>query len=189
MDFSTLIVLAIAALIIVYRVKTWSDPRHLEKDVVEDIPQKRDEEPEPVKSEAASKKSVQSTEVVYRKEYKSGSVKNEYLVKACNGEGEVSVMRFASQPKRGVTTLVTLSKSEGERAVGAIYEVQKEQMTLIKSFDVKMGANGSFKVATSFSKSQSIRVEEMKPERIKATHFMGHDGVVYSVDQVALSLK
>lgn len=198
MDFSTVAVLTIAGFIIFYRIKTWNDVDVLQKDdvIVEEVVEYKVDsavESEPKTTKPKKKKSLDNkAEILYKKTLKADSNKNIVLSKALANElGNQLVFEFKEQPKKGVTTLITLVESftKEDRAVGLIYESSKSGMTLIKSFDVKMQAKEQFKVATTFSKSLTIKKEEMKSQSIKATHLFVSEDKIFDTKNVAVALK
>ena len=209
MEMSTIIVLAIAIFIIIYRIKTWNDVNVLEakSDIVEEVveykidtpsvtvaketkkkaapkketaakksaekkaPAKKAADKKPVVKKPAPKKVASADSV--KKSLKADAAKNVALEQAVtNSLKEQNVFEIASQPKKGMSTLITLieSLSKGDRAVGIVYEKNKEGITIVKSFDVKM-TNDQFKVATSFAKSLTVKKADMKSDTITATLF------------------
>jgi len=203
MEMSTLIVLAIAIFIIVYRIKTWNDVNVLKKEskIVEEVVEYKVDNKDAVKkvSKTAAKKESKTAKKVsskagelYKKNLKGDLSKNIVLSQAvANSLDEQLVFEIASQPKKGVTTFITLVESftKDDRAVGLIYESSKAGVTVIKSFDVKMQANNQFKVATTFAKSLTVKKEDMKSQNIQATHFFVSDDKIVDIKDVAITLK
>lgn len=210
MEMSTLIVLAIAIFIIVYRIKTWNDVNVLKKEseIVEEVVEYKvdSDVKKEVKqaSKTAAKKETKSTAkkepkksatkagTSYKKNLKGDVAKNIVLSQAvANTLEDQLVFEVSSQPKKGVTTLITLVEAftKDDRAVGVIYESSKAGITVIKSFDVKMQANNQFKVATTFSKSLTVKKEDMKLQDIEATHLFVSDDKIVDIKDVAITLK
>jgi len=206
MDFSTIAVLTIAVFIIFYRIKTWNDVNVLKKDdviaeevveyKVEDSPVKvvKDKKPakKPVKKTEKKSEAKSKSEVLYKKTLKADSDKNIVLSKALANElGSQLVFEVKSEPKKGVSTLITLvdSYTKDDRAVGLIYESSKSGVTVMKSFDVKMQAKEQFKVATSFSKSLTVKKEDMLAQSIQATKLFVSEDKIFDIKNVAITIK
>lgn len=213
MEMSTLIVLAIAVFIIVYRIKTWNDVNVLKKEsaIVEEVVEykvdsevtkevkkaskttaKKEPKAAVKKEPKTAKKSDTKAEAFYKKNLKGDAAKNIVLSQAvANTLADQLVFKILSQPKKGVTTLITLvdSFTQGDRAVGLIYESSKAGVTVIKSFDVKMQANDQFKVATTFAKSLTVKKADMKPENIQATHLFVSEDKSVDIKSVVITLK
>ncbi len=213
MEMSTLIVLAIAIFIIVYRIKTWNDVNVLKKEskIVEEVVEykvdnkakdtvkevsktaaKKETKTVAKKEPKTAKKAESKAGELYKKNLKGDLSKNIVLSQAVtNSLDEQLVFEIASQPKKGVTTFITLVEAftKDDRAVGLIYESSKAGVTVIKSFDVKMQANNQFKVATTFSKSLTVKKEDMKSQSIQATHFFVSDDKTVDIKNVAITLK
>ena len=213
MEMSTLIVLAIAIFIIVYRIKTWNDVNVLKKEsaIVEEVVEykvdnkakdtvkkvsktaaKKETKTVAKKEPKTAKKAESKAGEVYKKNLKGDLSKNIVLSQAVdNSLAEQLVFEIASQPKKGVTTFITLVESftKDDRAVGLIYESSKAGVTVIKSFDVKMQANSQFKVATTFSKSLTVKKEDMKSQNIQATHLYVSDDKIVDIKSVVITLK
>lgn len=252
MEMSTIIVLAIAVFIIIYRIKTWNDVDVLEPkdDIVEEVVEYKIDTPsvtvaketkkkaapkketvakktaakktpakkaaaekapvekvaakkatdkKPAAKKAAPKKTTEKKPPVkksvaadsVKKSLKADVAKNIALEQAVtNSIKEQSVFEIASQPKKGVSTLITLieSLSKDDRAVGMVYEKSKEGITIIKSFDVKM-TNDQFKVATTFAKSVTVKKADMKSDTITATHFFVNEEKTVAVENATITLK
>lgn len=205
MEFSTLIILAIAIFVIIYRIKTWntiSSDNAIDNDskdvIAEQVVEYKidDTHVEPVQKKSTKKsspdKNDKKTSSKYKKTLNATQNKNKVLVDGVNNSiKQQYVFEIASQPREGVKTLVTLvdKYSTTDRAVGLIYEQEADKLTIIKSFDVKMQANEQFKIATSFSKSLSIKRIEMNPKSLQATHLFIKDDERLEVSQVSLTLK
>ncbi len=210
MELSTIIVLAIAVFIIVYRIKTWNEVNVLAKDeIVEEVVEYKIDEPtvstvetktkkEPAKKTTAKKttaaKSSEKKPAAkpYKKSLKADLAKNQALSDALkNSLGEQLVFELKSKPKAGMTTLITLipSLTQGDRAVGLVYEKSKTQMTIIKSFDVKMQTNDQFKVATTFAKSLTVKKADMSSKVVEATQLFVSEDKSVNVSDVVLTLK
>lgn len=196
MELSTLIILSIATLIIVYRIKTWNDP--LEDDTqVKESPVKKESlsnksavKTKTVKKSKETLNSAKDSEVLYKKKYNATVSKNKLLVESVRHPDITgTVMEFKGKPKKGVTTKIVLINDLNQRAQGIIVEVKKDQLILIKSFDVKMGANSQFKVPTTFSNAQTVKAEDLKEQNFVITHFLGHDEVVYNLKNISLELQ
>ena len=213
MEMSTLIVLAIAIFIIVYRIKTWNDVNVLKKEsaIVEEVVEykvdnkakdtvkkvsktaaKKETKTVAKKEPKTAKKATSKAGDTYKKNLKGDLSKNIVLSQAvANSLDEQLVFEIASQPKKGVTTFITLvdSFTKDDRAVGLIYESSKAGVTVIKSFDVKMQANNQFKVATTFAKSLTVKKGDMKSQNIQATHLFVSDDKIVDIKDVAITLK
>jgi len=192
MEMSTIIVLAIAIFIIIYRARTWNEVNVIndEPEIVEEVVEYKVEET--TKSSSKPKKSEKTASKPYTKTLKADLVKNQLLSQAVNNSiGDQWVYEIKSQPKSGVTTLITLvpSFTKGDRAVGMIYEKSKSGVLIIKSFDVKMQAKEQFKISTSFSKSLTIKKEEMVSQVVDADQFFVSDEKSVAVSDVVLTLK
>lgn len=201
MDFSTLMILTIAVLIIIYRVKTWNDDT-VEPDNASDSDKPAEtataktskETPaapkKTVSAQPTKEKKVVKSSALYTKQLNGSVVKNQILVQALDlGSVEGQAVSFKGEPKRGITTHVIATEVDEERVMGVIVEVEKEVVRLLKSFDVKLTAAKSFKVPTTFSKSQSIKLSDAVPLRLTLTDYVGHDGECYAIDDVSLTLK
>ena len=197
MDFSTLIILTIATLIIVYRIKTWND---VQENAAPDESKGSTSATKTAPSTQTSKKARQpkkteskaneSLEIQYMKKYNGKMAKNRILVESVlHPDITATVMDFKGEPKKGTTTKVVLINDLDERAQGIIVESRKDQIVLVKSFDVKLAASGQFKVPTSFSKSQMIKVDELKEQNFEITHFLGHDETIYPLKNIFLELQ
>ena len=208
MDLSTLIVLGIAILIIVYRVKTWNETKIdtqeddskaqsvketvIETPIVkEPKPASKEKKTTTAKKPAAKKVKETVASSSYKKSFKKGVAKNECLVSmVSNPQQTLQAQAFKAQPKTGVTTYIALvTPSEEDRATGVILEKSKSKLTLVKSFDVKMSPTKQFKIATTFSKSQAVSADKMQEETFEITHYLGHDDVTYALEEVSLSLS
>ncbi|MDH5464830.1 MAG: hypothetical protein OEW60_04315 [Thiovulaceae bacterium] len=198
MELSTLIILAIATLIIAYRIKTWNDVQ-VDDTHVNEAPIKEDSSKAKATVQAKTKtvkkaketiNSAKDSAVLYKKKYNASVSKNKLLVESVlHPDITGTVMEFKGEPKKGVTTKIVLINDLDGRAQGIILEARKDQLILIKSFDVKMGTAGQFKVPTSFSKAQTLKVDELKEQNFKITHFLGHDEVVYELKNISLELQ
>lgn len=194
MEMSTLIVLAIAVFIIVYRIKTWNDVDILKKEpvIVEEVVEYKVDSEVKKEVKKPSKKSTSKVGSPYTKSLKGDVAKNIVLSQAvANTLEDQLVFEVASQPEKDVTTLITLVEpfTKDERAVGVIYELSKAGVTVIKSFDVKMQANDQFKVATTFSKALTVKKSDMKSQNIQATHLFVSDDKLVDVKDAIITLK
>ena len=211
MEMSTIIVLAIAIFIIIYRIKTWNDVNVLDKKskIVEEVVEYKVDEPtvtavkatkakpkaaakKPKKDATPAKKATAAKSTAYKKTLKADLSKNQVLAQAVsNSLGDQLVLEIKSQPKSGVTTLITLAPSfcKDDRAVGLVYEKTKASMTIIKSFDVKIQANGQFKIATTFSKSLAVKKDDMATQSVVATQLFVSDDKSVDVADVVVTLK
>jgi hypothetical protein len=212
MEFSTFIVLAIAVFIIIYRVKTWNDVTVTasEPEIVEEVVEYKvdattqeaasqatktveikSEKKKTDKAKPAAKKKESSKADTVKKSLKADAAKNKVLLDAVNNDiTSQKAFEIKSQPKRGVTTYITLVDlyCVDDRAVGMIYEKHADTLTIIKSFDVKM-TKGQFKVSTNFSKSVAVKTEDMKAFDAQATHYFVSEDKSVEVANVTLTLK
>ena len=216
MELSTIIILLIAVFIVIYRIKTWNDidPVADVTDASKETPKakqnlaketpnahqaskpksKRVKEAAPKdktvsKKESTPKKESDKGAKTYKKRLKKG-VKNELLAQMVQTpEQNLKTLIIEDQPQKGVHTYIALAESEDvERACGYILQKEKEGMLLIKSFDVKRLANGSFKVSTAFSKALLVNPKEMRKRKIKVKYYALNDNERCEIEQLSITL-
>lgn len=211
MELSTLIILLIALFIVIYRIKTWNDvdpvsavSTEVEDSEAETVEKKDTKKKTAPNSETVAKKvapeksksvknsaakSEKNAASLYKKKLKKDVAKNEILLSlVTDPEQTLKTLVINDQPQSGSDTYISMTNTTEDRAQGAIFEKDKSGVTLIKSFDVKLQSNGSFKVATAFSKSLTVKVSEMKNKKIVIKHMVGDANKRYALQQVTLTL-